>query len=126
MRSPFGPVLVITGVATVLVLVLVLFQTIGLREDLDRLDERVAAMGEELAAQDPGVGRGELNRMLIDLESRLHDWMRENLIAFGSDAPASGAGGDTDEVLDRLDEVLDRLEALDRRLDQICEGVPIC
>lgn len=125
MRSPLGPVLVITGIATILVLVLVMFQVIGLRDDVARIAERVDALGTEVAAIEPGVDRDELERQLEILESGIRDW----LIATGADgfdpdaSPGQQGGG---EVLDRLDEVLDRLEALDRRLDQICEGVPVC
>jgi len=126
MRSPLGPVLVITGLATILVLVLVIFQVNGLGSDADRLSEQVETLRAEVEAIEPGVDRDELRRQLEITESALRDW----LIATGADSfnpdasPGAGSGGD--EVLDRLDEVLDRLEALDRRLDQICEGVPIC
>jgi len=37
MRSPIGPIMVILGLATTLILVLVLLQTIGLRGDLERI-----------------------------------------------------------------------------------------
>ena len=126
MRAPLGPVLVITGLATTLVLVLVLFQTIGLRDDLDRIDERLATLAEEIEVQEP-VARGELQRTLNDLESRLRAWMRENIAdARPGASPGSGSAGDAGEILDRLDEVLERLEALDERIDEICEGVPVC
>jgi hypothetical protein len=113
------------GVVAILVLVLVLFQVIGLRGDADGLAARVDALGTEVAAIEPGVDRDELIRQLEILESGIRDW----LIATGADgfdpdaSPGQQGSGD---VLDRLDEVLDRLEALDRRLDQICEGVPVC
>lgn len=129
MRSPLGPALVILGLATTLVLVLVLFQTIGLRDDLGRLNERVATLGEEIAAQEPGIARGELQRTVNDLESRLRAWMLEN-VADSAPAGSPGAGSagpaDADEILDRLDEVLERLDALDERIDDICDGVPVC
>ena len=130
MRSPLGPVLVILGLATTLVLVLVLFQTMGLRDDLNRLNDRAAALGEEIAAQEPGVARGELQRTVNDLESRLRAWMLENFDVAGPAATPAGAGSagpaDADEILDRLDEVLERLDALDERIDEICDGVPVC
>lgn len=127
MRSPLGPALVIIGLATILVLVLLIFQVIGLGSDGDRIGEELDAVRAEVAAIEPGVDRDELQRQLEITESALRDW----LIATGADgfdpdaSPGTG-GGDSGEVLDRLAEVLDRLEALDRRLDQICEGVPIC
>jgi len=126
MRSPLGPVLVITGLATILVLVLVTFQAIGLRDDVGRIAERVDALGVEVAALEPGVNRDELQRQLEILESGIRDW----LIATGADGfdpdATPGTGSQAGGVMDRLDEVIDRLEALDRRLDEICEGVPIC
>lgn len=131
MRSPLGPVLVILGLATTLVLVLVLFQAIGLRGDLDRVRTDAAALRADVAALadvEPEVSRDELERQLGILESGIRDW----LIATGADgfdpdaSPAAGQGGSDDEVLDRLELVLQRLEALDSRLDEICEGVPVC
>ena len=68
---------------------------------------------------------------LDDLESGIRDW----LIATGADGgfegdpsqPAGGSGASsTDEVLDRLDLVLERITALDQRVDDICDGVPVC
>lgn len=127
MRSPLGPVLVITGLATILVLVLVLLQASGLRDDVGRIAERVDALGVEVAALEPGVNRDELQRQLEILESGIRDWLiATGADGFDPDASPGVAGQGSGEVLDRLDEVLDRLEALDRRLDQICEGVPIC
>jgi hypothetical protein len=131
MRSPTGPILVILGLATTLVLVLVLFQAIGLRGDVDALRSDAAELRADvaaLAANEPEVTRDELERQLGILESGIRDW----LIATGADGfdpdATPGAGGqDTDdEVLDRLDLVLQRIEALDSRLDEICEGVPVC
>jgi hypothetical protein len=131
MRSPTGPILVILGLATTLVLVLVLFQAIGLRGDLEALRADAAELRADvaaLAANEPEVTRDELERQLGILESGIRDW----LIATGADgfdpAATPGAGGqrDDDEVLDRLDLVLQRIEALDSRLDEICEGVPVC
>lgn len=125
MRSPIGPVLVITGLATILVLVLVIFQAIGLRDDVDRIGERLDTLSAEVAALEPGVDRDELQRQLEITESAIRDW----LIATGADGfdpDASPGTQGRDEVLEGLEEVLDRLEALDRRLDEICEGVPVC
>lgn len=132
MRSPIGPILVILGLATTLVLVLVLFQAIGLRGDLEALRSDAAELRADVAAlagNEPEVTRDELERQLGILESGIRDW----LIATGSDGfdpdatPGTGGqGGTDDEVLDRLDLVLQRIEALDSRLDEICEGVPVC
>ncbi len=134
MRSPIGPVLILLGLATTVVLVLVLFQTIGLRGDLERAREEVATLRTQVETQEPSVTADELTRDLDELESNLRDW----LIATGADGgfkgdPGSPAGGDdgdgggsASELLDRMDEVLARITALDNRVDEICEGVPIC
>lgn len=126
MRSPLGPVLAILGLATILVVVLLIFQNFALREDLERANTQLAAIQSDVAAMEPGVDRDELQRQLGILESGIRDW----LIATGADGfdpdASPGAPGGGDEVMDRLDEVLDRLDALDARLDEICESVPVC
>jgi|GEM_PF-4510545 len=134
MRSPIGPVLILLGLATTVVLVLVLFQTIGLRGDLERAREEVASLRTQVETQESSLTAAELTRDLDELESNLRDW----LIATGADGgfegdPGSPAGGDdgdsggsASELLDRMDEVLARITALDDRVDEICEGVPVC
>lgn len=131
MRSPTGPILVILGLATTLVLVLVLFQAIGLRGDLEHVRADAADLRADvaaLAAVEPEVDRDELERQLGILESAIRDW----LIATGADgfdpdaSPAAGQQGSNQEVLDRIDDVMEQLEALNDRLEQICEGVPVC
>lgn len=130
MRSPIGPILIILGIASTLVLVLVLFQSIGLRGDLDRVRADAAALRADvaaLAAVEPEVDRDELVRQLEILESGIRDWLIATGVDGPSESPTSGQGPGNDRaVIDRLDEVLDRLEALDARLDQICESVPVC
>lgn len=129
MRSPIGPVLIGLGLATTVVLVLLIFQTIGLRGDLERARDEIATLRTEVEGREEGVTAVELRRDLDELESGLRDW----LIATGADGgfegdPSTPAGGRTtaDEVLERLDEVLERITALDDRVDEICRGVPVC
>src|SRR5688500_17309450 len=131
MRSPIGPVLILLGLATTVVLVLVLFQTVGLRSDLEAARSEVAELRTQVESQEPGLTDEDLTGRLDELEAGIRDW----LIATGADGgfdgtPAgSGNGGaspDDGEVLDRLDEILTRINALDDRIDEICEGVPVC
>ena len=134
MRSPIGPVLILLGLATTVVLVLLLFQTIGLRSDLDTARSEVAELRTQIESQDAGLTDEDLVGRLDELEAGIRDW----LIATGADGgfdgtPAGGGNGngagdgDSDsEVLDRLDQILERVNALDDRIDQICEGVPVC
>jgi len=132
MRSPFGPVLVILGLATTLVLVLVLFQAIGLRGDLERVRADAADLRADvaaLAAVEPEVDRDELERQLGILESAIRDWLiATGADGFDADASPAGTGqqGSNREVLERIDDVMAQLEALNDRLEQICEGVPVC
>ena len=126
MRSPIGPILVLLGLATTVVLVLVLFQTIGLRSDLERAQVEVAELRTQVEAQESGVTDEELVRRLDELEAGIRDW----LIASGADggfddSPAGGAT-DRDTLMERLDQILDRITALDDRVDEICDGVPVC
>ena len=128
MRSPIGPILVVIGLATAAVLVLVLLQSMSLRDDLRQARDEVTAMQSQLDSLE-AVGPDELRRELEELESGIRDW----LIATGADGgfetdPGQPAGGSAtaDEILDRVDDVLARITALDRRVDEICEGVPVC
>jgi hypothetical protein len=131
MRSPIGPILILLGLGTTVVLVLLLFQTMGLRSELERARADVASLQAQVEAQEEPMTAAELTRGLDDLESGIRDW----LIATGADGgfegdpsqPAGGSGASsTDEVLERLDLVLERITALDDRVDEICEGVPVC
>lgn len=128
MRSPIGPILVVIGLAIAAVLVLVLLQSMSLRDDLRQAREEVTVMQSQLDSLE-AVRPDELRRELEELESGIRDW----LIATGADGgfetdsgqPAGGSAT-ADEILDRVDDVLARITALDRRVDEICEGVPVC
>ena len=132
MRSPIGPALIILSLATTVVLVLVLLQTIGLRGDLDRARAEVVTLREQVETFERGVPMSELSMRLAELENDIEEWV----VAFGSDtAPGSGsgdgstpAGGDASirDVLDRLDDVMARINDLDDRVDEICQNVPVC
>jgi hypothetical protein len=133
MRSPIGPILILLGLGTAVVLVLLLVQTMGMRAELERARADLAAVQAQVEAQEDPMTTADLTRGLDDLESSMRDW----LIATGADGgfegdpsqPAGGSGsGDSsgDEVLERLDEVLERITALDQRVDEICDGVPVC
>jgi len=130
MRSPIGPILIILGLVTSVVLVLVLLQTIGLRGELVAARGEVGVLRTQVEDLDRGVPMSELSMELAELENDIRDWV----VAFGgNDDPADGdpsspAGGATAnaEVLDRLDDVLARIDDLDARIDEICANVPVC
>ncbi|MGH2417730.1 MAG: hypothetical protein ACRDFY_05305 [Candidatus Limnocylindria bacterium] len=130
MRSPIGPVLVILSLATILVLVLMLFQTNGLREDLDRARAEVVTLRDQVGGLERGVPISELSMRLAELENDIQAWV----VAFGEDVtPTGGSTGSSSgetasnrEVLSRLDDVLDRIDDLDARVDEICGNVPVC
>lgn len=137
MRSPIGPFLVVLGLATTVVVVLLLVQVIGLRGDLERAEGRVATLQAEIEAQDPGVTPEALRREIDELKSWTRSWLIATQPGPGGGTvgqPAGGASGsgsdgddgDTAVLLRRLDLVLERIEALDARVDEICEGVPVC
>jgi hypothetical protein len=128
MRSPIGPVLVIIGLATVAVLVLVLLQSMSLRDDLRLARDEVTVLQSRLDTLET-VAPEDLRRELEELESGIQDWLISTGADGGSeDDPGQPAGGSAtaDEILDRVDEVLARVNALDRRVDEICDGVPVC
>ena len=129
MRSPVGPVLIVLGLATALVLALVLLQTVGLRGDLDAARQEVAALTAEVDGLERGVPISELSMRLAELENDIREWV----VAFGADVPAGGdptspAGGvvTNAELLERIEDVLARIDDLDARIDDICDGVPVC
>lgn len=133
MRSAAATALAIVGLATALAVVVLIVQTVGMRSDVGQLRERLTALETDvvaLAEREPGVDRDELNRQLDDLESGIRDW----LIATGADgfdpdasgAPGGADGADDREVLEGINDILDRIEALENRLDEICEGIPVC
>lgn len=127
MRSPIGPLLVVIGLVTTAVLVLVLLQSMSLRDELRRARDEVGTLQARVDTLET-VAPADLRRELDELESGIRDW----LIATGADGgfgadPGQPAGGSSaDEILDRIDDVLARITALDRRVDEICEGVPVC
>jgi hypothetical protein len=126
MRSPIGPILVVFGLATIVVLVLVLFQNLGMRSELEAARAEVDSLRAAVVEMEPGVTDEELVRRLEELEGGIRDW----LIATGADGGVQSSPG-TDPatgsaLVDRLDEVLARIQALDDRIDEICENVPVC
>ncbi|MDQ3148878.1 MAG: hypothetical protein M3Q38_02995 [Chloroflexota bacterium] len=129
MRSPTGPILIILGLVTSVVLVLVLLQTIGLLGELVAARGEVGVLRTQVEDLDRGVPMSELSMELAELENDIRDWV----VAFGNDvpsdgdpaSPAGGANADA-EVLDRLDDVLARIDDLDARIDEICANVPVC
>lgn len=130
MRSPIGPFLVVLGLASTLLVVLLLFQVIGLRSDLDRAEERVATLQASVETQEAGVTAAELRRELDELRTWTRDWLIATDRGATTGDVGTPAGGDADgdyaTLVRRIDLVLERIDALDERVDEICEGVPVC
>ena len=128
MRSPIGPILIVLGLGTTVVLVLLLLQVNGLRSDLEAARTDVSSLQAQVEAQEAAVTADELQRELEELQAGIRDW----LIATGADGGSDGdptqpaGGGSESQLVERLDEVLDRITALDERVSDICEGVPVC
>lgn len=115
------------ALVTVLGFTLVLMQTIAVRGDLDAARTDVAELESHVAAMERGVPVSELSLRLGELENEIRGWV----VAFADDVPPAGGtedigAGITDETLERLDDILDEINALNERLDEICEGVPVC
>jgi hypothetical protein len=125
MRSPIGPLLVVLGLATVVVLVLLLFQTIGVRGDLDATRAELEGLRSTVESREEALNEEDLVARLDELEAGIRDWLIATGADGGFDETPGGSAGDT-TVVDRLDEILERIQALDDRIDEICEGVPVC
>ncbi len=128
MRSPIGPILVVIGLVTASVLVLVLLQSMTLRDELRHARDDVAALGTRVDGMD-AVAQEDLRRELEELESSLRDVLLSAGSGNGSGTdPGQPAGGSTtaEEILERIDDILARVTALDRRVDEICDGAPVC
>jgi hypothetical protein len=126
MRTATGPLLVVIGVVMTIVLVLLLFVSLGTRTELEATRAELAALRAAVEETEPGVTVDELEQHLVTLEGGIRDW----LIATGADGGFDTSPG-TDEavgtaLVDRLDEIIERIEALDARVEEICEGVPVC
>src|SRR5688500_10887740 len=110
MRSSIGPLLVITGLAMTVVLVLLLFVNLGTRTELEATRAEVAALRATVEAMEPGVTVDELEQHLVTLEGGIRDW----LIATGADGGFDTSPGDEGAVgtaiVDRLDEILGRID----------------
>jgi hypothetical protein len=124
MRSSTGPILVILGLASTVVLVLLFLQSIGLRDDLDATREEVASLRSGETSTMPA---DELRAALDDVSARLDELESSAGIGGGTTDPEQPAGGgDEADIADRLDEILERIEALDARVDEVCDNVPVC
>jgi hypothetical protein len=125
MRTATDPLLVVIGLAMTIVLVLLLFVSLGTRTELEATRAELAALRAAVEETEPGVTVDELEQHLVVLEGGIRDW----LIATGADggidtSPGTDSAGAA--IVDRLDEILERIEALDARVEEICEGVPVC
>jgi hypothetical protein len=125
MRSPIGPFLVVLGLGTVVVLVLLLFQTMGIRSDLDATRAELDDLRSTVESREEALNEEELVARLDELEAGIRDWLIATGADGGFDQTPGGSAGDT-TVADRLDEILERIQALDDRIDELCEGVPVC
>jgi hypothetical protein len=125
MRSPIGPIVVLLGLATVVVLVLLLLQTVGMRGDLDSMRSELGTLRATVESRDDGVSEEDLVARLDELEAGIRDWLTATGADGGLDETPGGRGADA-TVTDRLDEILERIQALDDRIDEICSAVPVC
>jgi hypothetical protein len=121
------PSALLISLAIVNVAALALLALIFLR--VGAIDERVAATESSLAAID-AVDSRELDLALQHLRTAISDELET--IRFRGVVPTDSSGVILDRLdalesaLDRIDEMATTLGRLEDRLDQICEGVPVC
>jgi hypothetical protein len=128
MRSSLVPAILVLGIVTVAVVVLLVAQSMSLRDELRQARAEVGALQARVEQIDT-VSPDALRRELEELESGIRDW----LIATGADGgfesdpgQSNGDSPTADQIMARIDEVLVRITALDERVEEICEGVPVC
>ena len=126
MRTATGPLLVGIGLVMTIVLVLLLFVSFGTRSELESTRAELAALRAAVEETEPGVTVDELEQHLVTLEGGIRDWLIATGADGGFETPTGGDGSSGTAIVERLDEILERIEALDARLDEICEGVPVC
>jgi hypothetical protein len=124
MRSPIGPILIVLGLGTTLVLALLLVQTSGMRDEVAQARSELSSLQADVAARGDSVTADELTTALDALEERIEALGSTGGAGTNPDQPAGGDG--SGELLDRLDEVLERINDLDQRVDEICDSVPVC
>ena len=121
------PSVVLIGLAIVNVLALALLAVIFMR--LGGIEEHVAATESSVAAFDV-IDGDELDSALAELRTAISEELAT--IRFRGVVPTDSSGVILDRLdalegaLDRIDEMADTLAGLQERLDQICEGVPVC
>lgn len=119
---PLLVALALVNVATLVLLAVVLVRLGG-------VEERVVHT-ESLAGAIDTIDSEELNLALDDLRTAITDELAT--IRFRGVVPTDSSGVILDRLdalegsLDRIDEMADTLADLKERLDQICEGVPVC
>lgn len=121
------PSALLISLAIVNVAALALLALIFLR--VGAIEERVAATESSLAAID-AVDSSELDLALQHLRTAISDELET--IRFRGVVPTDSSGVILDRLdalesaLDGIDEMATTLGRLEDRLDQICEGVPVC
>ena len=96
---------------------------------LGGIDERIAVAESQVAAIDT-IDSDELDLALGELRTAITEELAA--IRVRGVVPTDSSGVILDRLdalegsLDRIDEMADTLAGLRERLDQICEGVPVC
>lgn len=123
MRAPA----LLIGLAVLNILAIALLAIVLVR--LGGIENRVAATESTVAAID-AIDSGQLERALEELRTAVSEELAT--IRLRGVVPTDSSGVILDRLdalegaLDRIDEMADTLAALQERLDQICEGVPVC
>jgi hypothetical protein len=114
-------------VAVLAVGVLLLLQVTELGDRVERAQGSIAAISHALVEQ-AEPGRVAIVERLTVVERRLGelaDALEGDPSADGA-GPGGTTGDDHAELLDEVREIRSALDELRDRLDEICEGVPVC
>jgi hypothetical protein len=125
MSRAIGGISIALGLLTLVAVGVLLFRSVALENRLAEAELAVRDLEAEVASLERGVPLSELSLRMAELENELQEWV----LAFSGEVDTGGgttAPADPGVVLSRINDLQRDIDRLHDRLDEICEGVPVC